>query len=209
MSQPINQPNNEQNTEETNEVIEFVPLLNFEADYEILNQYPFTIRRKDNHRILGLYDRSKGYPGVLINGKAYFMHRLVALQFIPNPDNLPIVDHISHDISDYHLSNLRWCSSSTNNRNRRLWKGIVHEFTDNLPNDAFEIEYYETRNSRRYFKDYYYSITEDKFYYDNEVNYRILPSHLTNSGSEVVCLRDIENKTVSVVIYRFKQQQGI
>ncbi|KAK8881267.1 hypothetical protein M9Y10_004001 [Tritrichomonas musculus] len=27
---------------------EFVPLLDFEDDYEILNEYPFTIRRKSN-----------------------------------------------------------------------------------------------------------------------------------------------------------------
>ena len=30
------------------QVIEFVPLEDF-PDYEILNVYPFTIRRKDNH----------------------------------------------------------------------------------------------------------------------------------------------------------------
>ena len=200
----------QQNIEEekNKSVIDFVPLLNHD-DYEILNQYPFTIRRKDNHRALALYDRSKGYPGVFIDGKPYFMHRLVALQFIPNPNNLPQVDHISHDISDYHIENLRWCSSSTNNRNKRLYKGITHEFTDTLHNDAFEIEYYETRNGRRYFKDYYYSITEDKFYYDNELNYRIVPPYLTTSESQVVCLRDIDSKSVAVVIYKFKQQQGL
>ena len=32
-------------------VIDFVPLLHFEKDYEILNQYPFTIRKKSNKRI--------------------------------------------------------------------------------------------------------------------------------------------------------------
>ena len=31
---------------------EFVDLLNFENDYEILNQEPFTIRKKSNHYVL-------------------------------------------------------------------------------------------------------------------------------------------------------------
>ena len=40
--------------------------------------------------------------------------RLIAIAFIPNPDNLPEVDHINYDRTDYSLSNLRWTTHADN-----------------------------------------------------------------------------------------------
>ena len=204
MSQPIettNEPTNE-------ETVDFVPLKDFEDDYEILNQYPFTIRKKSNHRVIKEHISNNGYYRLALNGENYKKHRLIAKQFLPNPDNLPQVDHINRNRSDNHLSNLRWVSSSENCKNKSSYKGINHEYIDKLPNDSFEIEYYDTRNGRRQLIDYYYSPSTDSFYFDNEINYRILPSHEIN-GSPVVCMRDVDNKVVSLVIARFKDQQGI
>lgn len=42
------------------------------------------------------------------------IHRLVAETFIPNPDNLPQVDHINHNKSDNSVNNLRWVTSKEN-----------------------------------------------------------------------------------------------
>lgn len=42
--------------------------------------------------------------------KNYFVHRLVATAFIPNPDNLPIINHKDENPSNNHLSNLEWCT---------------------------------------------------------------------------------------------------
>src|SRR5574344_1553652 len=42
--------------------------------------------------------------------KNEYIHRLVAKTFIPNPENLPQVDHIDGDKSNNHVSNLRWVS---------------------------------------------------------------------------------------------------
>ena len=46
--------------------------------------------------------------------KNEYVHRLVAETFIPNPYNLPQVDHIDGDKSNNNVSNLRWVSQSKN-----------------------------------------------------------------------------------------------
>lgn len=45
-------------------------------------------------------------------------HIVIATAFIPNPDNLPIVDHIDRDKMNNHVSNLRWVDQSGNQRNK-------------------------------------------------------------------------------------------
>lgn len=46
------------------------------------------------------------------------VHRLVALAFIPNPENKPTVDHIDRNSSNNNLSNLRWATGTEQNLNR-------------------------------------------------------------------------------------------
>jgi len=52
-----------------------------------------------------------------INGvkKDKLIHRLVAEKYIPNPDNLPEINHKDKDKTNNHVSNLEWCSRSDNN----------------------------------------------------------------------------------------------
>jgi hypothetical protein len=53
------------------------------------------------------------------NGKKHFyVHRLVAKAFIPNPDLLPHIDHIDRIANNNILSNLRWTNPSNNQGNR-------------------------------------------------------------------------------------------
>ena len=51
--------------------------------------------------------------------KSYKMraHRLVAKYFLPNPENLPVVDHINGNTFDNNVNNLRWVSYQDNSKN--------------------------------------------------------------------------------------------
>lgn len=50
-------------------------------------------------------------------GKNYNMqvHRLLAMAFIPNPNNLPVVNHLDENRSNNDLTNLAWCTVRENN----------------------------------------------------------------------------------------------
>lgn len=46
--------------------------------------------------------------------KNFTIHRLVANAFIPNPNNLPEVNHIDEDPSNNVVDNLEWCTKKYN-----------------------------------------------------------------------------------------------
>ena len=48
--------------------------------------------------------------------KKYMIHRLVAEAYIPNPDNLPEVDHIDNDKNHNYVNNLQWITHRDNSR---------------------------------------------------------------------------------------------
>lgn len=65
---------------------------------------------------------SQYYQTVLSkNGKAktVTVHRLVAEAFIPNPDNLPQVNHIDHNPLNNKVDNLEWCTAKYNSNHKR------------------------------------------------------------------------------------------
>lgn len=81
---------------------------------------------KNQSGILKCTRNSHGYVRlhVSINGKIYDkpVHRLVAEMFCPNPKHKPFVDHVNANRSDNRACNLRWVTSSENNRNPHYLK---------------------------------------------------------------------------------------
>ena len=73
-----------------------------------------------NNIIIRQYDNTIGYKKVnlYVNGKCYkkYVHRLVAEAFIPNPNNLPVVNHIDCNRANNTKDNLEWMSYHDNNK---------------------------------------------------------------------------------------------
>ena len=79
-------------------------------DYYISNKGRF--RRGNSLRKVTL--DMEGYARCNIGTKKCRVHRLVAEAFIPNPDNLPVVDHLDADKANNNVENLRWCTQQDN-----------------------------------------------------------------------------------------------
>lgn len=56
--------------------------------------------------------------------RKFYVHRLVAVAFIPNPLNLPCVNHINCNKSDNRVENLEWCTYEYNNNYAEKGKSI-------------------------------------------------------------------------------------
>lgn len=69
------------------------------------------------------------------------IHRLLALQYIPNPENKPEVDHIDRNRSNNDLSNLRWATHHENANNIAEGKGCV--FLDKHTSERLGYDYYK------------------------------------------------------------------
>ena len=56
----------------------------------------------------------KGYKKITLSGKKWYIHRLVAILWIDNPDNKPQVNHKDKNKLNNHYSNLEWCTNIEN-----------------------------------------------------------------------------------------------
>jgi predicted DNA-binding protein YlxM (UPF0122 family) len=95
---------------------EWKPVEGFEDRYKVSSKgRVYSIVRKSYCK--PKIDKDGYHEYVLWDGKKSTYrrgHRLVALHFIPNPDNLPLVNHIDHTKDNNDYRNLEWCTVAYN-----------------------------------------------------------------------------------------------
>jgi hypothetical protein len=78
-------------------------------------------KRKVGGKYLKTNANDAGYQISNIDNKKFKTHRLIAMNFIPNPLNLEMVDHIDRDRTNNELNNLRWVTRSMNAKNTGMF----------------------------------------------------------------------------------------
>ena len=89
-------------------------------DLYYVNPNTLEVISKRNEKPLKVRMKKNGYPEIHLSrdGKDSYkrIHRLLAELYIPNPDNLPDVNHRDENKNNYSLDNLEWCNKSYNQK---------------------------------------------------------------------------------------------
>lgn len=67
----------------------------------------------------GSKNKHTGYMEVGFRGKLYYVHRLMGETYLPNPLNLPQIDHINRVRHDNRIFNIRWVDRKTQQGNQQ------------------------------------------------------------------------------------------
>ena len=175
-------------------------LTDFENDYEIEVEPPHRIRRRRDGRIISQFVVNTGYVHVVLNGRNYSYHRILARHFIPNPDNLPCVDHIDRNKTNNSIGNLRWVSAGENNRNKDRYRLQPREYLNTAPNDVTEITIF---NDVEYPANKYYFCFENNgvVMRINEHKWQWL-AQTPNAGYLRIIMKDVNGRNHQISIHK-------
>lgn len=82
------------------------------SDY-IITKSGDVINKHNGHKVKP-QPNAKGYLRFGVGGKQLFVHRVVATLYIPNPDNLPQVNHKDGNKLNNSVENLEWVTNQQN-----------------------------------------------------------------------------------------------
>ena len=104
-----------------NEVGQYIPDFDYDKEnWKEIGKTGYEVsdlgRIRHNTRILAGSYHNDGYIFTTIKGDQIPIHRFVANAFIPNPDQLPEINHKDGNKMNNSVANLEWCSSSENQK---------------------------------------------------------------------------------------------
>lgn len=114
-------------------------------------------KRHYKGRVLKQQKDQDGYllVGVSVNGRHInlYAHRVIATCFLPNPDNLPQVNHKDCNRTNNNVNNLEWCTNEYNVAYREKYGVSAKEFSKALRKPLFavnlktlKVTYFESQN---------------------------------------------------------------
>jgi hypothetical protein len=123
---------------------EFVDIIGYEGLYQI-NRNGKIFSLTSNKILKERYNNGYIRYSLYKDGecKSHLLHRLLAIQFIPNSNNLPEIDHMDRNKLNNDLGNLRWCDCQMNIRNRNCV--INHKGTISIKRITEMGEYYQAQ----------------------------------------------------------------
>lgn len=119
-------------------------MVNYEYAYQVSNlgrikrkerrSKTYNTNSKRSHTVSEMIRKpsiKNGYPFCWLyskdgSRKMQYVHRLVSECFLENPNNYNYIDHIDRNRKNNNINNLRWCTQSTNLRNRANVKGYCY-----------------------------------------------------------------------------------
>jgi hypothetical protein len=139
-----------------------------------------------------------------INSTNYKLHRVIALQFIPNPDpvRFPFVDHIDRNKTNNAVSNLRWVARAFNNRNLKSHSRHTFEWVDVLTEGFLQVLSYGEYN----FNELFYS--QGNFYVKIGDQYRRLEVK-SHRSSPIVYAQDVQSKKIAIYLGKIMRDYNL
>ena len=134
------------------------------------------IKDKDGYLQVSLYYNRKMYKK--------YVHRIVAEAFLPNPDNLPEVNHKDEDKTNNNVTNLEWCDRKYNlsygSRQERYRNTMLENgYWTGLSKDEYIKKYYEKNKEsiKKYKKKYDQDNKESIKKYKKKYNQKYYQDH--------------------------------